>query len=65
MPQNAQSDPGLHYLSLIQLVLDTSTGCEMVLFKFYVKWIEVLRCPNIKGKYGMLFRFIISFSFQI
>ena len=27
MPQNAASDQGLHCLSLIQLLLDTPTGC--------------------------------------
>ena len=32
--QNATSDQGLHCLSLIQLFLDTSTGCQMELLKF-------------------------------
>ena len=47
MLQNLASDQGLHSLPLIWQFLETSMFSKLDLFKFYNKYGNELRCPNI------------------
>ena len=44
------SHQGLHYLSLIQLFLDTTLGRKLYLLNFQIKYGKKLRCLNTKGR---------------
>ena len=45
-PQNVVSHQGLHCLPLIQQFLDTTSGSNLYLFKFWNNYVKELRCPN-------------------
>ena len=46
-PHSLATDLGLHCLSLIQQFLDTLTGSQIDLFKFYQKYGKDFMCLNI------------------